>query len=213
MQRASSSSRCGWRVAPPAIGPLRSFTIPVDVVIPAAVAIPHRVVVPRTVVIPAQAGIHGCASCRCRCQVSAVPASRQAVPVWTAACGVVRLRTGATWRSRLVAAKSRVPRPQHRPPQCEPTTGSAWRGAGRPRSRHDERQPARTWIPACAGMTALAGSPTCAGMTALAGSPTCDGLTPSAAMTNDHNGPQSDIETARALHAPWIGRRMPEPLA
>ena len=72
-------------------------------------------------------------------------------------------------------AQDRAPqgsqRVQRRPPQCEPTPGSDWHDAGKPRYRHDERQPAPTWIPACAGMT------------------TISGITTSTAEANDRNGP------------------------
>ena len=59
-------------------------------------------------------------------------------------CSVLRPRRGTrSERSEFRdATPGRAPqgsrRVQRRPPQCEPTPGSGWRGAGRPRSRQDE---------------------------------------------------------------------------
>ena len=205
----------------------------------AEVAIVAKAVIPATVfttvfitakaVIPAQAGSHDCAGRRLSCSDSGLPAPRQALPGSRFGCGCQRLRAGTAWRSTLVAAKARAPRPQRftgavgaapdcpampglvaasrnslrslrslrsnspdkavdesryaRGRQCSGvrTTehhkrsvapGAVRRGAGRPRSRHDERRHAQPWIPACAGMTAMSprarktATTACAGMTA-----------------------------------------------
>ena len=90
-------------------------------------------------------------------------------------CSVLRPRRGTrSERSEFRdATPGRAPqgsrRVQRRPPQCEPTPGSGWRGAGRSESRLSQRQHAPTWIPACAGMTTITRMTTCAGMTICVG--------------------------------------------
>ncbi len=66
----------------------------------------------RTFVIPAQAGIHSCACPRSSCRDLGRPAPRQALPGSRVGCAGERPCAGAAWRSTLVAAKTRAPRPQ-----------------------------------------------------------------------------------------------------
>ncbi len=86
--------------------PLQSFVIPTKAVIPITGVIPAKAV------ILAQAGIHVGAGCRWWCRDFGLPTSRQSLTGKGPGCDGASLHAGPAWRSSLVAAKARAPRPQ-----------------------------------------------------------------------------------------------------